>query len=381
MKNRKMVMIPGPTPVTRSIQNAMGRETAAFADPSFVADFKGLLADLKQMWRTQGEVFVVAGTGTLAMEMAVANTLKAGDSVLVITHGFFGDRYIDICKRKGLDVDVLSSQWGQIVPVADIETALKQKPYKAVTVTHVDTSTGVRAPIEEIGKVVRKADDCMFIVDGVCSTSAHPEYVDEMNIDILFTGSQKAFGVSPGLLVLWAGPRAMERRKTLGTIADYYVDFDNWLPIMHDPAKYFATPAVNLVWALAEAVRLIKEEGLDERCQRHNKTGKAIQAALTSLGFTLLAEKPYRAATLSNVIYPDGIDDAEFRSIAMEEGLVVAGGLGDYKGKMFRMGHMGNIDAHDVVCAIAAVERTLYRVGYQFKPGTGVGTLMRELLS
>ncbi len=381
MKNRKLVMIPGPTPVCRSIQNAMGRETAAFADPAFVADFKGLLADLKQMWRTKGEVFVVAGTGTLAMEMAVANTLKAGDSVLVVTHGFFGDRYIDICKRKGLDVDVLSSPWGQIVPVADIETALQQKPYKAVTVTHVDTSTGVRAPIEEIGQVVRKADDCLFIVDGVCSTSAHAEYVDEMNIDILFTGSQKAFGVSPGLLILWAGPRAMERRKSLGSIADYYVDFDNWLPIMHDPAKYFATPAVNLVWAMAEAVRLIKEEGLDERIQRHIKTGKALQAALTSLGFTLLAEKPYRAATLSNVIYPEGIDDAQFRSIAMEEGLVVAGGLGEYKGKMFRMGHMGNIDAHDVVCALAAVERTLYRVGYQFKPGTGLGTLMRELLS
>lgn len=380
MKNRKLVMIPGPTPVTRSIQNQMGRETVAFGDPDFVKDYKELVSDLKTMWRTEGEVFVVAGTGTMAMEMAVSNTLKKGDAILIVSHGFFGDRFIEICERKGLDVDVLSSEWGTIVPVEKIEQKLKEKQYRALTVSHVDTSTGVRAPIEEIGTMAKKFDDLIYIVDGVCATAGETEYVDEMNIDILFTGTQKAFGVPPGLAILWAGPRAMARRASLGTIPEYYVDFDKWLPVMKDPSKYFATPAVNLVWALKESVALIKEEGLDNRIARHQKVAEAMQQSLEGLGFKVLADKSCRASTLSNLIYPEGIDDASFRSILAEEGVVVAGGLAAYAGKMFRLGHMGNIDTHDLVSVIAAIERALHRSGKTVELGSGVGTLMKKLL-
>lgn len=380
MANRKLVMIPGPTPVVRSIQDQMGRETAAFGDPSFVKDYKELLGDLKAMWKTEGEVFVVAGTGTLAMEMAIANTLKAGDNLLIVSHGFFGDRFIDIANRKGIHVDVIQSEWGTIVPLDKIEAKLGEKKYQAVTVTHVDTATGVVAPIREIGDIVRKFEDTLYIVDGVCATAAEPEYVDDMNIDILFTGSQKAFGVAPGLLILWAGPRAMERRKSLGTIPEYYVDFDKWLPIMHDPSKYFATPAVNLVWSLKESVRIIKEENLENRYARHRKNAGAMQAALESLGFGILAEKEHRAVTLSNILYMEGVNDLEFRKVLAEEGAMVAGGLAAYAGKMFRLGHMGNIDIHDMVSTIAAIERTLYRIGQPVELGKGVGTLMRELL-
>ncbi|SET80022.1 aspartate aminotransferase [Natronincola peptidivorans] len=380
MKNKKLVMIPGPTPVARSIQDQMGRETVAFGDPNFIKDFKELISDLKTMWRTAGEVFVVAGTGTMAMEMAIANTLKKGDNVLIVSHGFFGDRFIDLCERKGINVDVIASEWGTIVPVEEIESKLKEKTYQALTVTHVDTSTGVCAPVEEIGKMASKFEDTLFIVDGVCATAGEVEYVDDMGIDVLLTGTQKAFGVAPGLGILWAGPKAMERRKSLGTIPEFYVDFDKWLPIMHDPAKYFATPAVNLVWALKESVAIIKEEGLENRYARHQKVAKAMQTALEALGFKILAEKEHRAATLSNVIYPEGIDDAEFRKTLYEEGMVVAGGLGAYAGKMFRLGHMGNIDMHDLVSVIATIERALYKAGHNVELGKGVGILMQELL-
>ena len=379
MINRKLVMIPGPTPVVRSIQDQMGRETMAFGDPRFVSDFKELLADLKTMWHTTGEVFVVAGTGTMAMEMAVANTLKKGDDVLVVSHGYFGDRFIEICERKGFVVDVLASEWGSIVPVSDIEAKLKEKNYKAITVSHVDTSTGVKAPIDEIGKMMKQYEDTLFIVDGVCATAGEAEYVDEMNIDILFTGTQKAFGVSPGLAILWAGPKALARRESLGCIPEYYIDFYKWLPIMHDPSKYFATPAVNLIWALRESVRLIKEEGLETRYQRHEKVGKALQKSLEAMGFKVLADCEYRASTLSNLIYPDGINDADFRSKLYEEGVMVAGGLGAYAGKMFRLGHMGNIDMHDLVSVVSAVERTMIRLGAGVEPGKGVGILSMEL--
>ena len=380
MKNRKLVMIPGPTPVVRSIQDQMGRETVAFGDPAFVSDFKELVSDLKQLWHTEGEVFVVAGTGTMAMEMAVANTLKQGDNILIVSHGFFGDRFIDICERKGYNVDVLASEWGTIVPVEEIEAKLKEKAYQAVTVSHVDTSTGVRAPIKEIGQMMKQFEDTLYIVDGVCATAGEVECVDEMNIDILFTGTQKAFGVAPGLAILWAGPKALQRRQDLGTIPEYYIDFEKWLPIMQDPAKYFATPAVNLIWALKESVNLIKQEGLEERYARHEKVARAMQAALETLGFSILAKKDCRAVTLSNLIYPEGIDDASFRNLLAQEGIVVAGGLGAYAGKMFRLGHMGNIDTHDLVSVIATIERALYRSNVNVTLGSGVGTLMQELL-
>jgi aspartate aminotransferase-like enzyme len=380
MKPRKLVMIPGPTPVVRSIQNQMGRETVAFGDPGFINDYKELLKDMKELWKTEGEVFVIAGTGTMAMEMGIANTLKSGDNLLIVSNGFFGDRFIDLAERKGINVDVISSEWGKIVPIEDIEAKLNEKKYDGITVTHVDTSTGVCAPIKEIGEMLKKFPETIYIVDGVCATAAEPEYVDDMNIDILITGSQKAFGVAPGLAIVWAGPKAMERRKELGRIPEYYIDFDKWLPIMNDPSKYFATPAVNMIWALKESVRIIKEEGIENRYERHRKNARAMQAALEAMGFTLLAEKDHRAVTLSNVLYMDGVNDLEFRKILGEEGVVVAGGLAAYAGKMFRLGHMGNIDIHDMVSTTAAIERALYRSGIEVELGKGVGTLMAKLL-
>lgn len=378
MKTKKLVMIPGPTPVVRSIQDQMGRETVAFGDPDFVKDYKELLEDLKTLWDTKGEVFVIAGTGTLSMEMAIANSLKSGDNVLIVSHGFFGNRFIEICERRGLNIDVLESKWGKIVPVEEIEKKLKEKNYQAITVTHVDTSTGVVAPVKEIGEVLKNFQDTLYIVDGVCATAGEPEYIDSMGIDLLITGSQKAFGVAPGLAILWASEKALERRKSLGVISDYYIDFEKWLPIMKDTSKYFATPPVNMIWALKESVNIIKEEGIENRYKRHIKNGRAMQSALEGLGFKLLAEKDHRAVTLSNVLYMDGIDDLEFRKTLAEEGVVVAGGLGDYQGKMFRLGHMGNIDIHDMVSTIAAIERTLYKMGVDIELGKGVGILMKE---
>lgn len=381
MKKRKLLMIPGPTPVVRRIQDQMARETVAFGDPAFVRDYKELIDDLKTLWQTTGEVFVVAGTGTMAMEMAIANSTKAGDPVLVVSHGYFGDRFVELCQRKSLEVDVLASEWGTIVPVEQIEKKLSEKRYKAVTVSHVDTSTGVCAPVADIGRMMKKFPDTLYIVDGVCATAGEPEYVDDMNIDLLLTGSQKAFGVAPGMAIVWASEKAMERRSSLGTIPEYYIDFDKWLPVMHDPSKYFATPAVNMVWAMKESVEIIKEEGLENRYARHRKVAAAMQKALESLGFIILAEESCRAVTLSNLIYPEGIDDAQFRGVLAEEGMMVAGGLGAYAGKMFRLGHMGNIDTHDLVSVISVIERALKRVGHHVELGKGVGVLISELMA
>jgi aspartate aminotransferase-like enzyme len=357
----------------------MGRETVAFGDADFIKDFKEALDDLKEIFKTKGQAFVVAGTGTLAMEMGISNVTKEGDKVLVISHGYFGDRYAELCQRKGLQVDVLSSEWGSIVPVEEIEKKLKEKDYKAVTVTHVDTSTGVCAPIWEIGEIIKKYEDTILVVDGVCATGAEPEYIDDMGIDVLITGSQKALGLPPGLALVFAGEKALERRKSLGVIREYYMDFEKWLPVMEDPSKYFATPAVNMIWALKAALNIIKEEGIENRYERHKKFATAMQSAIESIGFRILAEKKHRAVTLSNVLYMEGIEDIEFRKVLAEEGVVVAGGLGEYAGKMFRLGHMGNIDYHYLVSTISAIERTLHRLGVADVLGKGV-TVLTEML-
>jgi len=360
----------------------MGRDTCAFGDPDFVKDYKSVIEDLKAIMDCSGQAFVIAGTGSLAMEMAIANNTKAGDNVLVISHGFFGDRFLDVTRRKNLNVDVIQSEWGKIVPVEEIEKKLSEKKYAAMTVSHVDTATGVLAPIEEIGEMMhKKFPDTIYIVDGVAATAGARCYVDPMHIDVLLTASQKAFGVAPGLALVFAGKRSLERRASLGeTIPEYYVDYAKWIPIMEDPSKYFATPAVNLIWAMKEAVRIIREEGLENRYARHEKQAAAMRLALESLGFRILAEKGHQAPTLSNVLYMDGVDDAAFRSIVQEEGIIVAGGLAAYAGKMFRIGHMGNADMHDLVSSLAAVERTLYRLGQPVEFGRSVGVFMTEMM-
>ncbi len=383
IQTEKLVMIPGPTPVVRSIQDQMARPTVAFGDPAFVADFKSVIDDLQALWNCDGQAFVVAGSGTLAMEMALSNTTKRGDAVLVCTNGAFGDRFKKMCQRKGLELDVLEApHWGATVTAGMVAKKLAERPYSAVTVTHVETSTGVEAPIAEIGALMAQHPDTIYIVDAVAASAGAWEDMKAMNIDVLLTCSQKAFGVAPGLAILWASAKALERRLTLGElIPEAYCDFQEWLPIMKDPAKYWGTPPVNLVWALKESVRIIKEEGLKERCDRHRTVGALFDAAMEALGFSVAAQEGHRAPTLSVYLYPQdkAVDDGAFRAAVAAEGAQVANCLGQFAGKGFRMGHMGNIDKHLMVSAVAAVERAAVKSGLG-APGAALAVLQKGLL-
>lgn len=380
MAKEVLVMIPGPTPVVPEIRAQMARPIQAFGDPRFVADYKGLIEDLGKLFNCSGMTFPLAGTGTLAMEMAIANTTKKGDNVLIVSNGFFGDRFTEICTRKGLNVDVLSAEWGTYVKPEEIEKKLAEKNYAVMTVTHVDTSTAVVAPIAEIGEVAAKFPETCYIVDGVAAEAAEFTDFDGMHIDVLLTACQKAFGVCPGLFILWASQKALARRKELGTIPEYYIDFEKWLPVMENPAKYFATPAVNLIWALKESVAIINEEGgLKPRYERHVKNAKAFVKALESVGLTPVAQEDCRAVTLTTAIYPEGVDDAKFRNTMYEEGVVVAGALGQYAGKAFRIGHMGNASKNEMIIALSAVERALAACGCKVELGKAVATYVEEM--
>lgn len=380
MEKNTLVMIPGPTPVVDSIRAEMARPIQAFGDPRFVADYKKLIEDLGKLMNCSGMTFPLAGTGTTAMEMAISNVTKRGDNILIVSNGFFGDRFIEIAQRKGLNVDVLSAEWGTIITPEQIEAKLNEKNYAAMTVTHVDTATAVVAPIEEIGKIAAKHPETMYIVDGVAAEAAEYVDVDAYHIDVLFTGSQKAFGVCPGMFVLWASKAALARRKEIGMIPEYYIDFEKWIPIMENPARYFATPAVNLVWAMAESVRLINEEGgLKVRAERHRKNADAAAKALESIGFKILAEEGHRASTLSVCIYPDGVDDVKFRAAMLDNGVICAGSLASYAGKSFRLGHMGHIGKNEMIVALSAVERSLAACGVKVELGKAVATYVAEM--
>lgn len=380
---KKLMMIPGPTPVDQSVLDALSKETVSHLDPELVKTLKETLNYLKAVVMTEkGQPFTIPGTGTLGMETALVNSLKTGDRLLVVSHGYFGDRFIEIARGYGIEVEVLASEWGKIVEVEKIARKLKEKSFSAITVTHVDTSTGVCAPLEEVAEVIKRFPETLFIVDGVCATGGIEECMDDWEIDILFAGNQKAFGVPPGLANLVFSEKALERRNSLGKISAYYMDINRWLSIMREPASgYFATHAVNMVNALHRGLKIILDEGLKERFRRHKRLALAFQNGLMELGFNLLAAEEIRADTLSAVLYPPDIEDLSFRKKLSENGVLVSAGKGVLAGKVFRLGHMGNISENDVVATLSIIEKTLSDINYDFKLGSGIAGAEKVLFA
>lgn len=372
---KKLMMIPGPTPVNQSILDDLSKDTVSHLDPELVKILKETLEDLKTVVMTEkGQPFIIPGTGTLAMETALVNSLKEGDRLLVVSHGFFGDRFVEIAQGYGFEVEVLASEWGKIVEVEKIAQKLKEKIFSALTLSHVDTSTGVCAPLKEVGEVLKGFPDTLFIVDGACATGGIEERMDDWGIDILFTGNQKAIGVPPGLANLLFNEKALGRRNSLEKISAFYMDVNRWLPIMREPGSgYFSTHAVNMIYALHQGLKIILTEGLEERFRRHKKFALAFQRGLEELGFNLLPSQEIRAYTVSTVLYPPGIEDLSFREKLYENGVLVSAGKGVLAGKIFRLGHMGNITENEVVATLSIIEKTLSEINYNFTLGAGIG--------
>jgi alanine-glyoxylate transaminase/serine-glyoxylate transaminase/serine-pyruvate transaminase len=379
MAQDKLLLIPGPSPVLPRILKRLAAPTVSHVSPEMGADLKEAVANLKKIvFCKRGEAFIVAGAGTLAMEMALLNTIGPGEKILVLSQGYFGDRMADIGRAFGLSVDLSQSRWGTVVAPDQLAAALGKTDYRAVVVTHVDTATGSCAPIEDYAKAVRPAG-ALFIVDGVCATGGIPERMDDWGIDVVFTAAQKCFGAPPGLAVLVLSERAIEKRKSMPAIPAYYADLLRWLPIMNDPAKYFSTPCVNEIRSFAEGTRIILEEGIETRFRRHALFARAIRAGLSILGFAFLTESSCLADTLSVVVYPEGIEDKAFRGRYAEKGVVVAGGLAQTAGKVFRMGHMGNLTQDQLEFALGALEETLSDLGVHHERGVAVAAARKIL--
>ncbi len=387
MKERKLLMIPGPIEFTPEVLRAMGMATTSHLAPNFLETFGQALQRLREVFLCPGgQPVVVAGSGTLAMDMAAANLVEPGDRALVVDSGYFSERFAAILSRYGAEVtQVPAPAIGDAPPLEAVEGALRERGFKFLVVTHVDTSTAVLTDIRRLAALGRD-HGALVIVDGVCATAAEEMRQEEWGIDLALTASQKAIGVPPGLALLVAGPRALEafrRRKT--PVRSYYADWSEWLPIMEAyearQPRYFATPAVNLIWALNVSLGQILDEGLEARFARHRRMSQAFRVAMEALGLTFVPLRPEVAAhTLSAVYYPEGVD-ARMLGMISAAGVLLAGGLHPtIRSRYFRVGHMGAVSAADILSTVGAIESGLAQAGYKFEPGAGLAAAQAALL-
>jgi len=386
MKDRTLLMIPGPIEFEPEVLAALGAPTTSHVDPDFIEVFGQALERMREVWLCpSGQPFVVAGSGMLAMEMAVANLIEPGDKALVVSTGVFGDRYGELLNRYAAEVAVLRAPLGDTIALEEVEAALRADSYKLITFTHVDTSTGVRVDVKSLGALGRKYG-VLTVLDGVCSVAGEELRQEEWGIDVALTASQKAIGVPPGLALMVVSPRALatlRERKT--PVANYYADWNNWLPIMEAyearRPSYFGTPPVNSIFALNVSLGQILAEGMRERFARHRKLGAACKAAMRSLGMGQVpTDSAHAAATLTAPYYPEGIVGPEFLPKVKAAGAILAGGLHpEIKTRYFRIGHMGATNPGDLLATIGAIETGLRGCGYDCELGAGVAAAQQTL--
>lgn len=383
MKNRSLLMIPGPIEFEPAVLAEMGAPTASHVAPNFIEAFGQALERMRQVFLCpEGQPFVLAGSGTLAMDSAGANLVEPGDQALVINTGYFSDRFGVILERYGAQVTHVRAPIGDCPTLEVVEAALKAQPYKLMTITHVDTSTGVLADVKGLAALAKQYG-VLCVVDGVCSVAGEELRMADWGVDVALTASQKAIGVPPGLALLVASPKAIQAfqsRKTL--VANYYADWTNWLPVMQAyearKASYFGTPAVNLVFALNISLGQILADGMEKRFAHHRLISRSAKAAITALNLGQVPVRPEVAAnTMSAPRFPEGIDGADFLAAVSRAGVILAGGLHPaIKAQYFRIGHMGAVKPGDVLATIGAVEGALAACRYPVTPGQGLAAAM-----
>ncbi len=378
--SRPRLMIPGPIEFTDEVMAEMSRPTPSHVDPAFIDIFGETLKDLRSVFLAGPDYqpFILAGSGSLAMDSAVANLVEPGNRALVVDTGYFSQRMADILRRYGAQVDVLSAAPGDTISAEQLQQHLDANAhYDVVTITHVDTSTGVRTDARGLTAVAKEAD-ALVIVDGVCAAAAEEMRQAEWGVDVYLTASQKAIGTPPGLGLLVASPAAIAKwRGRQHPVGSYYSDWGYWLPIMQAyegrKASYFATPAVNLIMALHVSLRQILDEGMDHVFARHIQLSDAVKAGVEAMGLGQVpTDMAHAAHTLTCPRYPQGVDAGFLKSVRAN-GAILAGGLyPTIKSEYFRIGHMGAFSRSDVLTALGAVEAGLREAGFPVEPGVSL---------
>ncbi|MHA1615810.1 MAG: pyridoxal-phosphate-dependent aminotransferase family protein [Candidatus Njordarchaeales archaeon] len=362
-----LLMIPGPVPVHPRVLRALAKPIYGHRTSEFRSLLEEIEKMLKPLFGTKGPVFMLTGSGTAGMDAAIRSFVKPGDKVVSLIAGKFSKRFAEIAKTAGAKVIEVNVEWGRAIKPDIVEKALKSNPdAKVVTMTHNETSTGVLQPAPEIAKVV-KDYGALLIVDGITSVGGDYVKMDEWGLDVVVAGSQKCIGIPPGLAFVAIREELIdELEKNNGRLA-YYLDLKRYWDTWKKQGDLPFTGAVSLFYALYESLRIIHEEGLENRIKRHRLMAKMTRAGFEALGLELFPEKGFESNTLTAVKYPPGISDKEFRSRMREHGILVAGGQAHLKGKIFRVSHMNLIAEREVLTVLGIAELVLKEFDFPVK--------------
>jgi alanine-glyoxylate transaminase / serine-glyoxylate transaminase / serine-pyruvate transaminase len=377
---RRLLLGPGPSDADPRVLRAISAPLIGHLDPAFLALMDDMKRMLREVFRTENELtFAVSGTGSAGMETCLVNLLEEGDEAVVMVNGEFGRRMTDIaerCRARAVPYDI---PWGQAVEPQDVERALASaRAPKLVAVVHAETSTGAWSPLPEIAEVVRRSG-ALLVVDTVTSLGGCPVEVDRWQIDACYSGTQKCLSCPPGLAPVTFGPRAREvLRRRRSKVQSWYLDVSMIEKYWGAERVYHHTAPISMSYALAEALRVVLEEGLEARFDRHRRNHLALAAGLEALGFRYVVEPPARRLWMLNSVYlpplATGQDEARLRRRLLDEfSIEVGGGLGAFKGKIWRIGLMGESSRREkVLRLLSALERMLPEAGHAVRPGSGV---------
>ncbi|MGB3401717.1 MAG: alanine--glyoxylate aminotransferase family protein [Microcoleaceae cyanobacterium] len=381
MDDKLMLMIPGPTPVPEQALLAMAKHPIGHRSGDFSQIMAEVTENLKWLHQTQNDVLILTASGTGAMEAGMINFLSRGDRVLCGCNGKFGDRWVEVAKAYGLEVEVISAEWGQPLDPEEFREKLEadsEKQIKAVILTHSETSTGVLNDLETINRHVKAHGEALIMVDTVTSLGATSVPVDEWGLDVVASGSQKGYMIPPGLGFVAVSPKAWEAYKS-ADLPRYYLDLGLYRKAAAKDSNPF-TPPVNLFFALQATLRMMKKEGLDNLFARHQRLTKMTRAAVAALNLPLFASDEY-ASNAVTAVHPQAVEAEQIRSVMKKQfDIALAGGQDHLKGKIFRIGHLGFVSERDVLTAITALEASLRELGYEgATPGAGVAAITRLL--
>jgi aspartate aminotransferase-like enzyme len=367
---KNYLLTPGPTPLPPEVCEAMSRPIIHHRTPQFQAILKEATDGLKYVFQTKNDVFILASSGTGAMEAAVANLLSPGETAITVEGGKFGERWTEICKSYGIIPEVIPVEWGKAVQPQEIARRLKASPkIKAVFATLCETSTGVTNDIQAIGELV-KDSEAVLAVDAISGLGAIDLKADDWNVDVVVSGSQKGLMLPPGLGFISVSNKAWGRINSSKT-PRYYFDLIKAKKALEKTDTPF-TPAISLVVALNESLKMIKADGLENVFIRHRKMAQATRAAVKALGLTLFAPSA-SSDVVTAVCVPAGIDGEKLvKAMRDTYGVTIAGGQSELKGKVFRIAHMGFIEEFDIIVGISCLEKVLSEMGYKFNMGAGV---------
>jgi alanine-glyoxylate transaminase / serine-glyoxylate transaminase / serine-pyruvate transaminase len=357
----RVLLGPGPSMVSPRVLRVMATPLVGHLDPTFLQLMDRTQSLLRYLFETENKLTVpVSGTGSAAMEAAVANVIEPGDSMLICINGYFGLRMADMAKRYGADVQTIERPWGQVFTPQEVKDALDKHPAKVVFIVHAETSTGALQPLKEISEVVHE-HDAIFIVDAVTSLGGMSVAVDANDIDVCYSGGQKCLSCPPGASPITFGQRAldiMDKRTT--TVANWYLDMTIVQKYWGQERTYHHTAPISSNYALYEGLRIIAEEGLENRWQCHHENAKLLWDGLQEIGFSMHVAEENRIPSLTTVCIPDDVDDlGTRRSLLAEYNIEIAGGLGELGGKVWRVGLMGYSSRRENVLLLLAALKKL----------------------